>query len=262
MIRFAHTTASTAGGANVGVREIVKRRRARGVGSVDIAELKSIRLFTQVPADRLQELADAASQQRVGLRAPVIEEGEECDALYGLLEGTVEVFSRFDDQETVIDVVPPGAALLLACVMTGLPYAAAARTLSPARIIAIPAVAIRGLFDRDRVFARTVAIELSRSSCRIIEELTSLKTRTSIERLADWLVQADAQADSNGHFKLPCGKRTLASHLGMTPECLSRGLRSLADHGLTVRGRDVTVADRAELAAIIGAVAPATDTDR
>jgi hypothetical protein len=48
----------------------------------------------------------------------------------------------------------------------------------------------------------------------------------------------------------------------MTPECLSRSLRSLADHGLTVRGRDVTVADRAALAAIIGAVAPATDTDR
>jgi CRP-like cAMP-binding protein len=124
-MRSAPTMASTAGSVNVGVRESVKRRRARGVGSVGIAELKSIRLFTQVPADRLQELADAASQQRVELRR--------------------------------------------------LPYAAAARTLSPARIVAIPAAAIRELFDGDRTFARAVADELSRASHRTLAELKSLK---------------------------------------------------------------------------------------
>jgi hypothetical protein len=47
----------------------------------------------------------------------------------------------------------------------------------------------------------------------------------------------------------------------MTPECLSRSLRSLADYGISVRGRNVTVADRATLAAFIGTTAPATNAD-
>jgi CRP/FNR family transcriptional activator FtrB len=252
--------ASSAAGADAGVQRI-KRRRTRRVQGVGIAELKAIRLFAQVPADRLQPLAGAASQQRVALRALVIAEGEECDALYGLLEGTVEVFSRFDDQETVIDVVQPGAALLLACVMTGLPYAAAARALSPARILAIPAAAVRALFESDGIFARAVAEELSRASHRALAELKSLKMHTSVERLADWLLRADAGSHGSGQFRLPFGKRTLASRLGMTPECLSRSLRNLADHGLTVRGRDVTVADRAALATIARVVAPAADID-
>jgi len=230
--------------------------RASRVADVGLAELKSIRLFAEVPETRLQELADAASQRRSAARAVVIEEDDECEALYALLEGTVEVFSRFDDQETVIDVAEPGDALLLLAVMTGLPYVASARTLSPARVVAIPAAAVRELFDSDRSFARTVAVELARGSYRMLLEVKSLKVRTSMERLADWLLRAAARSDDNGRFKLPFGKRTLASRLGMTPECLSRSLRSLADHGVTVRGRNVMVGDRAALSTFVGASSP------
>jgi CRP/FNR family transcriptional regulator, transcriptional activator FtrB len=164
----------------------------------------------------------------------------------------VEVFSGLDDQETVIDVVGQGSVLLLACVVTATPYIASVRTLSTARILAVPATAVRELFDGDKAFARGVAGELSRNSCRMFLDLKSLKVRTSIERLADWLIDAAGEANGNGEFRLPFGKRTLASRLGMTPECLSRSLRSLAAHGVRVRGREVTVADRTALTAFAG----------
>jgi CRP/FNR family transcriptional regulator, transcriptional activator FtrB len=137
----------------------------------------------------------------------------------------------------------PITVLLLASVMTGSPYVAGARTLSPARIIVLPAAAIRELFYRDQVFARAVVGELSRSCCRMLTELRTFKTHTSAERLLHWLRNA-AQYPSSGHFKLPFGKRTLASLLGMTPECLSRSFRNLAKQGIVVRGREVSFADR------------------
>ena len=146
-------------------------------------------------------------------------------------------------------MVGPGSVLLLACVVTAIPYIASVRCLSPARILAVPAQAVRELFDGDGAFARSVATELSRSSCRMILDLKSLKVRTSIERLADWLIDAAGQANGKGAFRLPFGKRTLASRLGMTPECLSRSLRTLSAHGVHVRGREVILADRAALAA-------------
>jgi len=205
---------------------------------VDIAELKSIRLFTEMPENDLAELAAAASERRFASRALVIREGGQCRALHLIMEGTVEVSSAADDQEAVIDIAESGAALLLTSVMTECPYAAGARTLSPARIVAIPAAAIRERFDCDRTFARAIVGELSRVSHRMLVELRSLKTRTSTERLQNWLLSV-AQSNGSGTFKLLFGKRTLASLLGMTPECLFRSFRSLAKHGVTVRGRDV-----------------------
>jgi CRP/FNR family transcriptional activator FtrB len=227
-----------------------RSRRSAGVG---LADFKAIRLFGEAPGIDLQELACLAWQERLAPRAMVVEQDASCEALYALLEGTVEVFSGFDEQETVIDVVGPGSVLLLACVVTAIPYIASVRTLSPARILAVPAPAVRELFDGDKAFARSVAGELSRSSCRMLLDLKSLKVRTSIERLADWLISAaDGQGNGRSEFRLPFGKRTLASRLGMTPECLSRSLRSLTAHGVRVRGREVTVADCAALVAFAG----------
>jgi CRP/FNR family transcriptional activator FtrB len=227
--------------------------RSRRSASVGLADFKAIRLFGEAPDIHLQALARLAWQERVAPRTVVIEQDAPCEALYALLEGTVEVFSGFDDQETVIDVVGAGSVLLLACVVTAIPYIASVRALSPTRILAVPAPAVRELFDGDKIFARNVAGELSRSSCRMILDLKSLKVRTSIERLADWLISAaDGQGNGRNEFRLPFGKRTLASRLGMTPECLSRSLRALGAHGVRVRGREVTVVDRAALAAFAG----------
>ena len=227
-----------------------RSRRSAGVG---LADFKAIRLFGEAPDLHLQQLAHLAWQERLAPRSVVIEQDASCEALYALLEGTVEVFSGFDEQETVIDVVGPGSVLLLACVVAAIPYIASVRTLSPGRILAVPAPAVRELFDRDKAFARSVAGELSRSSCRMILGLKSLKVRTSIERLADWLIDAaNGHANGKGEFRLPFGKRTLASRLGMTPECLSRSLRALAAHGVRVRGREVILADGAALAAFAG----------
>ena len=226
--------------------------RSRRSTGVTPAEFKSIRLFADVPPAHLEELARTAWQERLPPRAVIIEQDAPCAALYALLDGTVEVLSGLDEQETVIDVVEPGSALLLACVVTAIPYIASVRTLSAVRILAVPAPAVRELFDGDKAFARGVAAELSRSSCRMILDLKSLKVRTSIERLADWLIDAAGLANGNGEFRLPFGKRTLASRLGMTPECLSRSLRALSAHGVRVRGRDVILADRGALAAFAG----------
>jgi len=223
--------------------------------SVDFRDLRGIRLFADLSDDRLQRLAESASQRQLAPCMMVIEEGTACGAVYVPLEGTLEVFSGFDDEEIVIDVVHAGAAVLLGAVIAELPCVASVRTLSAARILVIPAAAVRELFDHDRTFARAVACELSRCCYGMLAALKSLKQHSSMERLADWLLRADAGSNGAGDFRLPCGKRTLASLLGMTPESLSRSLRILADRGVvTMRGRDAKILNRGALSAIIRAV--------
>ena len=69
----------------------------------------------------------------------------------------------------------------------------------------------------DPAFARAIICELSRGFRGLLTELKNQKLRTSTERLADWLLRANAQLGEAGTFTLPFDKRTLASRLGMTP---------------------------------------------
>jgi hypothetical protein len=74
-------------------------------------ELKSIPLFAQLSPSNLDELADLSFQSRLEARSLFIEQDEECDTLYAILEGTAELFSAIYERETVIDVAQLGAVL-------------------------------------------------------------------------------------------------------------------------------------------------------
>jgi CRP/FNR family transcriptional activator FtrB len=102
---------------------------------------------------------------------------------------------------------------------------------------------VRSAFDRDGAFARAIVKELSHSFRGVMKELKSHKLRTGAERLANWILVQDKRLAGEVGFTLPHDKRTLAAHLGMTPENLSRNIAQLAAHGVTVSRRRVIIAD-------------------
>jgi CRP/FNR family transcriptional regulator len=67
-----------------------------------------------------------------------------------------------------------------------------------------------------------------------VERLTSTD---SFERLQQWLRE---HLPPQGALRLPVTKKALAAQLGMAPETLSRGLRSLQDMGfIHVQGQHI-----------------------
>ena len=122
-----------------------------------------------------------------------------------------------------------------------------ARSLSPSRVLLIPAAAVRQYFSIDAGFARALAQELAYAYRGIVKELKNQKLRSSLERLANWLLAQDAQTRANGRFTLPFEKRILASRLGMAPEVLSRSFASLGPYQVVVRGSTVEIHDAAAL---------------
>jgi CRP/FNR family transcriptional regulator, transcriptional activator FtrB len=220
------------------------------MGKVDASEVRSIPLFANMAEDHFQALIKAAFLQRYPARLEVMEEGDSPQFLHILLDGSVELFARIDDQETTIAILRAITAFDLAAAIGNLPYLASTRTLKPSRFLMIPAEGVRSLFDQDAAFARAVACELSRVFSGALTELKEQKLRTCMERLAGWLLRASAQFGDSRHFTIPFDKRTLASRLGMTPENLSRNLRALSDRGVVVRGRNIILENPAVLATI------------
>jgi len=215
----------------------------------DTGDVKSIHLFKHMADSHFATLLGAASLQRHPAQVVLIEELQRPESLHVVLEGTVELFCRHDGRETVIDVVRPVSSFILAAVMGELPYLASGRTLRPSRLLVIPAEVVRGLYDEDSAFARAIVRELSSGFCDMIKQIKNQRLRTSVERLANWIVRQNLVHGGIGRFALPHDKRTLALRLGMTPESLSRNLAALNRHGVMARGRTVVIRDVAALTA-------------
>lgn len=214
-----------------------------------VEEVRSLPLFEGIAGEHLTDLLSAAYLQRLPAQVALIAEHDRPDFLHVVLEGAVELYSNHRDREATLAVRRPFDTFILAAVVRDMPYLASGRTIEPSRILLLPAEAVRSAFDRDGAFARAVVRELSHSFRGVMKELKGYKLRTGAERLANWILVEDTRHGATGRFRLPHDKRTLAAHLGMTPESLSRTIAQLIKHGATIGRRDVMIDDRSKLVA-------------
>lgn len=215
-----------------------------------ITELDLIRglpLFHDIAPDNFDRLTEAALLQRFPAHVELIHEGALPDFLHVVVEGSVELHAQHGGRETTLDILGPLSTFILAAVIRDEPYLKSARTLTEARILMIPARALRDAFGNDAAFARAVVNELAIRYRSIVRALKNEKQRTSCERLANWILKADLQQGGTGHVSLEYDKRTLASLLGMTPENLSRSFSQLKEHGVRSANRGVVIEDRLAL---------------
>jgi CRP/FNR family transcriptional regulator, transcriptional activator FtrB len=212
----------------------------------ELAQLKSLPLFSEMKAESLQGLLDAALLQQFPTGVTLIHEGDQADFLHVLVDGLVELFTDQDGGEWGISLIHPVSTFILAAVVSDQPYLNSARTLAESRVLLIPAQRVRDIFDRDVALARIVARELALAYRLAVKKLKGYMARSSVERLANWIL-AEARKDAaQGNIVVPFDRGTLASHIGTTRENLSRNLAQLTEHGVRVRGREIVI-DRKEL---------------
>ena len=213
----------------------------------DLRLIRRLPLFADIAAAHFDELVAGAFLQAFPARLELIREGELPDFLHIVVEGTVELYGMAEVRETALAMLEANATFVLAAVVRDEVYLTSARTLAPARILMIPAGAVREVFDKDAAFARATVQELARRYRDVVRDLKSMKLRTGIERLANYILRLVDEQARKGVVELPVEKRTLASYLGMTPENLSRAFAQLSEHGLDVRGQTLIITDKARL---------------
>lgn len=200
-------------------------------------------LLADVEIGQAEGLLRASSLQRFPPYVDVMREGETADFLHVVVDGQVEVFSTYRDRETTIAVLGPGHSFFIAAAILDKVCLQSVRTLSPARVLLIPAEAVRRLFYADAAFARATALELAYAYRGMMKELKNQKLRSTIERLSNFLLTHYEQSGAKGSFTLPFEKKVLAARLGMAPEVLSRSFMALLPHRVRVCGAAVEIHD-------------------
>ena len=226
--------------------------------SHDLEEMRSLPIFSGVPAQHVEVMLQASFLQRFPAHVELVREGDAADFLHVVVDGQVELFSQHRDRETTVGVIGAGNSFIVAAVLMDRIYLKSARVLSQARILMIPADIVRRYFAEDAAFARALAIELAMAYRGVVKELKNQKLRSSLERLANWILAQDRQIGQGGRINLPFDKKVLASRLGMAPEVLSRSFAALAPYHVTVNGASILIGDHD---ALIGLAHPASTID-
>lgn len=218
-----------------------------GMPESDYPDIRELHLFADMADERFDALMRGSYVQNFPPQVDLIAEGEPSDFLHVILSGSVELSSGWSGRETTMATVRPVSTFILAATIKDAPYLMSAKTLEKSRIALIPSLDVRKVFDTDHDFARAIVTELAQCYRSVIKSQKDLKLRTSLERLANYLLRQQQMADGSPEFELKLEKRRLASFLGMTPENLSRAFKGLQPYGVEVNGNLIAISDQEDL---------------
>lgn len=211
------------------------------------SEIRGLALFSQMADENFAALTRGAYVQNFPAQIELISEGDPSDFLHIVLSGSVDLFSAWAGRDTSLATVRPISTFILAATIKDAPYLMSARTLEKSRIVLIPSQDVRAVFDIDGNFARAIVTELAQCYRAVIKSQKDLKLRTSLERLANYLLRQQRRAGGGATFELDFEKRRVASMLGMTAENLSRAFKGLQPYGVTVEGTRITIGSQTDI---------------
>ncbi len=213
----------------------------------DFLNIRSLDLFAEIADEHFDVLMRGAYVQNFPPQIELIAEGDPSDFLHIVLSGSVDLFSSWNGRETSMATVRPVSTFILAATIKDAPYLMSARTLEKSRIVLVPSKDVRSVFGFDTGFARAVVTELAQCYRTVVKNTKDLKLRTSLERLANYILRQQRRAGGAAAFELEFEKRRLASFLGMTPENLSRAFKGLQPYGVSVDGSQVVISNQADI---------------
>jgi CRP/FNR family transcriptional regulator len=201
-----------------------------------LAPWAKAKLFSSLLPAQVERLGRIASVRTLEPEAMLFLENDPCTGFFVLVEGAIQLTRSSDTPgaHPTLAVVTPVNSFAEAALFGGEAFPATATAVKPSKVFHFPKTAFLAAMREDPDLALAIIHAQSVWLRRLIHKVEQLTSADSGDRLGTWIHE---NIPVGGSFVLPVTKKTLAAQLGMTPETLSRGLRTLQDQGLLeVRG--------------------------
>ncbi len=158
-------------------------------------------------------------------------QGDPARHFFWLREGLVKLYRlSASGEEKVIEIIRPGQTFAEAIMFAGAPghYHVNATFIEAGEVWCFDNTAFKELLRESVETCFRLMTSMSRRMHRHINEIDRLTLQTATDRVINYLLQNH----QNGEVRLLTSKQTLAAHLSIKPETLSRTLKKLAREGL------------------------------
>ncbi len=201
-------------------------------------------LFAGLSSEARDSLLRGSAPRRYAKGQMLFEQGDDASAFFIVLEGWVKVFrTSVSGDEAVFGVFTAGETFGEAAMFIQGRYPASAQVVEDARLVAIHADVFRERLLREPELSFLMLGAMSRHLHSLVNQVEQLQTRSSAQRLAQFLVSLAPVTLGSAVLALPYDKSLIAHRLGMKPESLSRGFARLRSQGVTTDGNRVVIAD-------------------
>lgn len=234
-------------GAALHMRAIVKSASIRAA----LAGMPILRACEDAVLDVLEE---GAQFVRFGSGASVFERGSLPTGLFFVHSGAVRLMSLCPEgRPKVVEIFEPGGMFGEIGVFTGQCYRTWTQAIGASVLIHVPRERMLEAVAMDNALSNRMLTAVCARIQRLVDAISSTASGTASLRVASYLLeQLDRSPRTDACIVLPAPKKAIASLLNLTPETLSRVLRSMVEDGvLTVGGRRIHVRDRSLLAAMV-----------
>lgn len=176
-------------------------------------------------------------------------QGDRADAFYIVVSGAMKLF-RVSPQgaEKIMRLVRGGQSFAESILFSDPPrYPVHAQAAEDSELLAIEREAYLRILRESFETCRAVMAQMTQRIQAHWNEIEALSLHGAVPRVARYLLEQLA-LQGGSQLKLPATKSQIAAQLGLAPETLSRGLRTLSERGVIgVRGALVQVRDVDEL---------------
>ena len=221
--------------------------------SSDLVEsIRQHYLFAGLPDADFAALVAEIAIKRLERGETLFHRGDASTSFYFLETGLVELslVSPTGEKKT-LEVVGPGRTFGEAIAfMQERRFPVTAEALEPSRLFRIPADKYTELLRSDSDACMRLLADISQHLHARVREIEHLTIQNARSRLISYLLDHIAQQseDDKATVRLALPRHVIASRLSITPETLSRLLRSLTDEGLiSVEDRIVFIHRLADL---------------
>ena len=143
--------------------------------------LRRYPFFGTLSPSQLQAVADLSEEVALKKGSTIFEEGHPADKLYILLRGSVDFYSKSEEEfhpktrkEFSVGEVNPGEPFAVSALLEPYILNATARASQDCQVIKIDALALRNMFDLDQAFAYRMMTQTAKA---LMERLSSVRVQ-------------------------------------------------------------------------------------
>ncbi|QQD18657.1 Crp/Fnr family transcriptional regulator [Spongiibacter nanhainus] len=195
-------------------------------------------LLAGLPPEAVEELLTIARTQRLGDGELLYAQGDEGDAMYGILSGSVRLSNHTSDgRELLVMQVERGDWIGEVSLFDGLPRSQTARALGHCEILVLDGKPLQALLDAEPGLYRHFIPMLCRKLRLALSYVEGVSLYSLPERLRQRLLElgefyGQADGDNGTLIDLHLPQEDLAKMLAVSRQAVSRELKKLEAEGL------------------------------